>query len=133
MSINDPENKKKLNDFISEHMPLIHRQMNKMQSAGLPSNIDPTDLHMAGVHGLMDALHKYDHETASLNVKPGENPFEKYAIQRIRGKMLDHVSQSYKQHVPVALQRRAKRIAEAEKKQQSQASQPAPEKIKTDE
>jgi DNA-directed RNA polymerase specialized sigma subunit len=116
MSLKDPKNQQKFNDFISEHAPLIHKQLKVLRSSGkIPDHIEDEDLHFAGIHGLVDAMHKYDHEVASrLSQKEGENPFTKYAEQRIRGKMLDHaVSQDV---VPKQLRSRAKKIAAQENK-----------------
>ena len=91
MSLKDPKNQQLLNDFISEHAPLIHKQLKILRSSGkIPSQIEDEELHFAGIHGLMDAMHKYDHDIASRTSKEGDNPFAKYAEQRIRGKILDH-------------------------------------------
>jgi len=51
--------------------------------AGLPSNVDRSDLISDGIFGLMDALDKYD---TDRGVK-----FETYAINRIRGAILDEL------------------------------------------
>jgi RNA polymerase sigma factor for flagellar operon FliA len=92
--LKDPKNQKLMNDFIEEHAPLIFKHINVLKSKGLiPRNVDPEDLHFAGMHGLFDALHKYDPKTAALTAgKEGENPFTKYAERRIQGKMLDHIA-----------------------------------------
>jgi DNA-directed RNA polymerase specialized sigma subunit len=93
MSLKDPKNQKMLNDFMAEHAPLIHKQVNVLKSKGrIPPNVEVEDLHFAGFHGLMDALHKYDHDVAGRLTKKGENPFVKYAERRIQGKMLDHIA-----------------------------------------
>lgn len=96
--------KKHLNDFIAEHAPLINLHHNKLKNAGqIPQGIEADDLHMAGVHGLMDALHRYESKTAGR-----EASFATYAGQRIRGKMLDHISsQSY---VPRIFREEVKRV-----------------------
>ncbi len=86
--LDDPKNKKILEGFIIEHAPLINFHANKLQRAGLiPPGIEADDLHMAGLHGLIDALHKYDPAVAEKNGKK----FTDYAHSRIRGMMLDHV------------------------------------------
>lgn len=92
--LKDPKNQKLINDFLVEHAPLIHKHINVLKSKGLvPPNIDETDLHFAGFHGLMDALHKYDSDVASRTAgKEGQNVFSKYAERRIQGKMLDHIA-----------------------------------------
>lgn len=93
-TLKDPKNQKLINDFLVEHAPLIQKHINVLKSKGLiPQNVDEEDLHFAGFHGLMDALHKYDHDVASrTSTKEGENVFGKYAEQRIKGKMLDHIA-----------------------------------------
>lgn len=110
MSLKKPENQKILNDFISEHAPLINKQLNILKSSGkIPPHIENEDLHFAGIHGLIDAIHKYDHDVASRTSKKGENPFSKYAEQRIRGKMLDHAASM--DAVPKSARIRAKNLA----------------------
>lgn len=52
---------------------------------GIPAHIEDTDLHTAGIDGLMDAFHRYDKKKGS---------FAAFANARIRGKMLDHVTSS---------------------------------------
>lgn len=110
MSIKDPKNKKLLDDFMVEHAPLIHKHINVLKSQGkIPSHVQEEDLHMAGFHGLMDALHKFDPEVASrLSTKEGENAFAKYAEQRIRGKMLDHIVATG--DIPKTAQKKAKNL-----------------------
>lgn len=95
MSLKDPKNQKALNDFLVEHAPLIQKHINILKSKGVvPPHIDPEDLHFAGFHGLMDALHKYSHDVAGrTSSKEGENVFAKYAGRRIQGKMLDHLAE----------------------------------------
>lgn len=74
-----------LNDHMIEWAPLINYHVNSMKES-LPPHIDPEDLYAAAMHGLIDAFHKYD-------PKRGAN-FNTYASQRIKGKMLDHVTSS---------------------------------------
>ena len=113
MSLKDPKNQQMLNDFMSEHAPLIHKQINILKSKGkIPENIENEDLHMPGFHGLMDALHKYDHEVASRrSTKEGENTFSKYAERRIQGKILDHIASQ--DQIPKVARTRAKNLAAA--------------------
>ena len=110
--LKDPKHQKILNDFISEHAPLIHKQVNVLKSKGkIPSHIEDGDLHVAGVNGLMDAMSKYDEDVASRFVKDeNENPFIKYAERRIQGKMLDHIASQ--DPVPRTLKRRSKNLGE---------------------
>lgn len=109
MALDDPENKKKLNFFMAEHAPLINMHANKLKNAGfIPKDLDINDIHMAGVYGLMDALHKYKPDTSG-----GKN-FADYAHARIRGSMLEHV----KQHtgIPKHLITQAKNLRALENK-----------------
>lgn len=92
--LKDPKTQALLNWFMVQHAPLIQKHINILKSKGMvPSNIDEGDLHLAGFHGLMDAVHKYNPEIASrTSVKEGENAFSKYAEKRLMGKMLDHIA-----------------------------------------
>lgn len=109
--LKDPRNQKLLNDFVSEHAPLINKHVAILRSKGLvPKHIEDEDLHAAGFHGLMDALHKYDPAAgAKMASKEGENTFAKYAERRIQGKMLDHMASQ--DAVPKAARTKAKNIA----------------------
>lgn len=111
MSLKDPNNRKLLDDFMSEHAPLIHKQVNVLKSKGkIPLGVQPEDLHMHGFLGLMDALHKYDHTVASNRAtKEGENTFSKYAERRIQGKILDHIASQ--DQIPKVARTRAKNLA----------------------
>lgn len=112
--LDDPEMKKKLEGFMVEHAPLINFHANKLKNAGfLPKDVDMTDVHMAGIHGLMDAIHKYDPKAA------GGKKFTDYAHSRIRGSMLDHVKDL--SGVPKHLSTQAKNLRAME-------SQPAEQK-----
>lgn len=119
MSLKDPQNKKILNDFMSEHAPLIHKQVKVLKASGkIPTHIEDEDLHFAGIHGLMDAVHKYDHGVAARMHRGEENPFVKYAEQRIRGKMLDHAAAQ--DAIPKHLRTRAKNLASQDIKDKSE-------------
>ncbi len=80
------DNKKRdhLNDLLTEWAPTVNLHVNKFRKSGLPPHIDHEDLHSAGMHGLIDALHKY---TPDRGAK-----FSTYAAQRIVGKMKDHIT-----------------------------------------
>lgn len=82
------EDKKKpqrdhLNDHLIEWAPLINLHVNKLKE-GLPPHIDHEDLYAAGMHGLIDAFHKYDANKGAS--------FKSYASRRVSGKMKDHIS-----------------------------------------
>lgn len=72
-----------LNDHLIEWAPLINLHVNKLRD-GLPPHIDHEDLYSAGMHGLIDAFHKYDPNKGAS--------FKSYAGRRIQGKMKDHIS-----------------------------------------
>jgi RNA polymerase sigma factor for flagellar operon FliA len=114
--LKDPKNQKMLQDYISEHAPLIHKQINVLRSKGrIPSHIEEDDLHFAGIYGLVDALHKYNPQVGEkLKTSSEENPFIKYAEKRVQGKMLDHLAEQ--SEVPRVLRERAKNLANVPKK-----------------
>lgn len=72
-------------DMLIEWAPKINMWVKKLRSQGIPPSIEDTDLHTAGMDGLMDAFHRYD---------KSKGDFGAFANHRIRGKMLDHVSSS---------------------------------------
>ena len=84
------DNKKKIDrdhasDMLLEWAPKINMHVKKLRSQGIPSHIEDSDLHTAGMDGLMDAFHRY--ETNKGN-------FGAFANKRIFGKMMDHVTSS---------------------------------------
>jgi len=68
------------NMLIKKYMPLVRYHVGRI-SAGLPKNVDKEDLMSLGLHGLYDALEKYD---PNRDLK-----FDTYATFRIRGAILD--------------------------------------------
>ena len=86
------EHKKWFDYTVQEHLPEIEKNINYLRAKGqVPPNIEHGDLVAHGVNGLMDALSRYDEDVARRTHKEGSNPFTKYASQRMRGKILDHV------------------------------------------
>jgi len=67
---------------IEEYLPLVSRAAAKM-IGGLPSNVELDDLIQAGVMGLMDAMQRYEAGHGAQ--------FETFAMQRVRGAMLDEL------------------------------------------
>lgn len=114
--LKDPKNKQKIQDYISEHAPLIHKQINILRSKGkIPPHIEEDDLHFAGIYGLVDALHKYDPKIGErLKTSEQENPFIKYAEKRVQGKILDHMAEH--SEIPKIFTQRAKNLAMLPKK-----------------
>lgn len=72
-----------LNDMLIEWAPLINLHVNKLRDS-LPPHIEHEDLYAAGMHGLIDAFHKYDPQKGAS--------FKSHASRRIQGKMKDHIS-----------------------------------------
>ncbi|RJF98682.1 RNA polymerase sigma factor FliA [Noviherbaspirillum saxi] len=73
------------NHLLEEHAPLVKRLAHQMK-AKLPPSVEVDDLIQAGMIGLLDAVSRYE-ETHGAQ-------FETYAVQRIRGAMLDELRSS---------------------------------------
>jgi RNA polymerase sigma factor FliA len=73
------------NHLLAEHAPLVKRLAHQMK-AKLPPSVEVDDLIQAGMIGLLDAVGRYE-ETHGAQ-------FETYAVQRIRGAMLDELRSS---------------------------------------
>lgn len=74
-----------LSDIVTEWAPKINFWVKHLKGSGIPGHIEDTDLHTAGMDGLMDAFHRYDKSKGN---------FMSFVNSRIRGKMLDHVTAS---------------------------------------
>lgn len=68
--------------LILHYSPLVKYVAGRV-AVGLPANIDQADLMSYGIFGLIDAIDKYDTERG---IK-----FETYAINRIRGSIIDEL------------------------------------------
>jgi RNA polymerase sigma factor for flagellar operon FliA len=73
------------NQLLAEHAPLVKRLAHQMK-AKLPPSVEVDDLIQAGMIGLLDAVSRYE-ETHGAQ-------FQTYAVQRIRGAMLDELRSS---------------------------------------
>lgn len=72
------------NEALLEYYPMVERLASKVASQyGMPTGMDVSDLVSHGVLGLVEAYDRFD---AARGV-----PFEAYAIQRIRGAILDAI------------------------------------------
>jgi RNA polymerase sigma factor for flagellar operon FliA len=71
--------------LVGEHAPLVKKLAHQMK-AKLPPSVEVDDLIQAGMIGLLDAVNRYE-ETHGAQ-------FETYAVQRIRGAMLDELRSS---------------------------------------
>ncbi|HJW55551.1 MAG TPA: RNA polymerase sigma factor FliA [Burkholderiaceae bacterium] len=73
------------NHLLTEHAPLVKRLAHQMK-AKLPPSVEVDDLIQAGMLGLLDAIARYEDNHGAQ--------FETYAVQRIRGAMLDELRSS---------------------------------------
>jgi RNA polymerase sigma factor for flagellar operon FliA len=73
------------NDLLKQHAPLVKKLAHQLK-AKLPPSVEVDDLIQAGMIGLLDAVNRYE-ETHGAQ-------FETYAVQRIRGSMLDELRSS---------------------------------------
>lgn len=78
----DAKGRTRKEHILDEHVQLV-RKIAQLLKAKLPANIDVEDLIQAGMIGLLDAMRRYE-ETQQAQ-------FETYAIQRIKGAMLDEL------------------------------------------
>ena len=72
-------------NLLQQHAPLVKKLAFQMK-AKLPPSVEVDDLIQAGMMGLLDAVNRYE-ETHGAQ-------FETYAVQRIRGSMLDELRSS---------------------------------------
>lgn len=73
------------NQLLTQHAPLV-KKLAHLMKAKLPPSVEVDDLIQAGMIGLLDAVNRYE-ETHGAQ-------FETYAVQRIRGAMLDELRSS---------------------------------------
>ena len=73
------------NDLLTQYMPMVKRLAHHLMGR-LPPSVEEDDMVQAGMIGLLDAISRYDEAQSAQ--------FEAYAIQRIRGSMLDELRQS---------------------------------------
>jgi RNA polymerase sigma factor for flagellar operon FliA len=90
------------NHLLQEHAPLVKRLAHQMK-AKLPPSVEVDDLIQAGMIGLLDAVSRYE-ETHGAQ-------FETYAVQRIRGAMLDELRSS--DWLPRSIRQNMRKIEEA--------------------
>jgi RNA polymerase sigma factor for flagellar operon FliA len=95
---------KNRNDMIVEHLPLVAFVVNRMPSEGAGAvGIDRDDAISYGVEGLIHAVDAFDPSRGTT--------FASFAIQRIRGSILDAVRKQ--DPLPRSLRRNAKQIEQA--------------------
>ncbi|MHB1085045.1 MAG: RNA polymerase sigma factor FliA [Thiobacillus sp.] len=73
------------NDLLTLYMPMVKRLAHHMMGR-LPPSVEEDDMVQAGMIGLLDAISRYDEDQSAQ--------FEAYAIQRIRGSMIDELRHS---------------------------------------
>ena len=71
--------------LLTQYMPMVKRLAHHMMGR-LPPSVEEDDLVQAGMIGLLDAISRYDQAQSAQ--------CEAYAIQRIRGSMIDELRQS---------------------------------------
>jgi RNA polymerase sigma factor FliA len=86
-------------ELINKHLPLVKTVVGRIQMS-LPPQVDPEDLHSAGMLGLLDAIRHY-------NPHLGSN-FESYARVRIRGAIFDELRRM--DWVPRSIHRKARKV-----------------------
>ena len=94
--------KSEKNFLISEHAPLVKRLAHQLK-AKLPPSVEVDDLIQAGMIGLLDAVNRYEDNHGAQ--------FETYAVQRIRGSMLDELRSS--DWLPRSMRQNMRKIEEA--------------------
>ncbi len=76
------QGKSNKNELLIKHTPLV-KKLAHMMRAKLPPSVEVDDLIQAGMIGLLDAASRYEEVHGAQ--------FETYAMQRIRGAMLDEL------------------------------------------
>ncbi len=95
--------------LIVHYSPLVKFVASRL-AAGLPQNVEQADLVSYGIFGLIDAIDRFDPERG--------NKFETYAMQRIKGAILDEL-RSY-DWVPRSVRAKARSIEKALTKLESE-------------
>jgi RNA polymerase sigma factor FliA len=106
-------------DVLDQYIPLVHMVVAKMKK-GLSDQANVDELISFGLTGLWDAAQKFD---SAQGVK-----FETYAVQRIRGEILDGLRQT--DHASRTLRKKDKMIREAvETLEQTYLRKPTPQEV----
>jgi RNA polymerase sigma factor for flagellar operon FliA len=74
--------KSEKSELLTQYMPMVKRLAHHMMGR-LPPSVEEDDLVQSGMIGLLDAISRYDEGQSAQ--------FEAYAIQRIRGSMIDEL------------------------------------------
>ena len=106
-------------EVIDQYIPLVHKVVSQMRRS-LSSQADENDLISFGMTGLWDAGKRFD---PTQGIK-----FETYAVQRIRGEILDGLRKN--DHVSRSLRKKEKTYREAaETLEQSYLRRPTPKEV----
>lgn len=98
------------------YVPLVRHEALRLQ-VRLPASVELDDLLQAGGIGLLDAVERYDALQGAA--------FTTYAVQRIRGAMLDELRS--RDWVPRSVRRHAREVASAMQQVEQQMGRPATE------
>jgi len=101
---------------LDRYAPMVRRVAHQIV-AKLPANVELDDMVQAGMIGLMDALTRFE---ASQGVQ-----FETFAMQRVRGAMLDELRGS--DWLPRSVRRTQRQIEQAVHRLEQRLSRPAAE------
>jgi len=102
--------------LLEAHAPLVKKLAHQLK-AKLPPSVEVDDLIQAGMIGLLDDVSRYE-ETHGAQ-------FETYAVQRIRGAMLDELRSS--DWLPRSIRQNMRKIEAAMHKVQQRAGRPPKE------
>lgn len=102
--------------MLREHAPLVKRLAYQLK-AKLPPSVEVDDLIQAGMIGLLDAITRYEDDHGAQ--------FETYAVQRVRGAMLDELRST--DWLPRGVRQSMRKIEEAIGQLQQQLGRPPQE------
>jgi RNA polymerase sigma factor for flagellar operon FliA len=98
---------------IENYLPMVRRAAARMIGR-LPANVEMDDLIQAGVVGLMEAMQRYEQGHGAQ--------FETFAMQRVRGAMLDELRGS--DWLPRSVRRSQRTIADAIRRAEQRVHRP---------
>ncbi|MGR7258240.1 RNA polymerase sigma factor FliA [Klebsiella aerogenes] len=104
------------NSLWLRYVPLVRHEALRLQ-VRLPASVELDDLLQAGGIGLLNAIERYDSLQGTA--------FTTYAVQRIRGAMLDELRS--RDWVPRSVRRNAREVAQAMQKLEQHLGRPATE------
>lgn len=99
-----------------QHIPLVRHEALKLQ-VRLPASVELDDLIQAGGIGLLDAIERFD--------ATQETAFATYAVQRVRGAMLDELRA--RDWVPRSVRRQAREATKVMRQLEQALGRPATE------